>query len=197
MSCGSFRPDVTLEDSAGPIWVEVLVTHDVDLQKANNVRQVDGRMLEIDLSDTPEHLMSMPDALERWVLYDAPRRWVWLPEAVMAWEASLRQLLADVQTEQEFQSRSTRMPEVSPLDWEALRALFAERELVPIDQPPAVQDDRVGAWIWLDGMGPAEIESRLVRGAPIYRVRLEHGPIRSVYLKQCHEAKFAGPSKRG
>lgn len=181
---GPFRPDVTVEDSDGRLWVEVLVTHEVGSQKAEEVRQVDGRMLEIDLSETPGHLVEMPDAFKRWVLYDAPRRWVWLPEAARAWETSHRQLLAELQVERDSKRRSVNFHAVPPMDWEALRFLFAERELIPINQPPVVKDDWVGAWIWLDGLGPAEIQSKLVRGAAVYRVRLEHGAERSVYLGQ-------------
>jgi hypothetical protein len=173
-----------VEDGDGPLWVEVLVTHEVGLQKAQEVRRVDGRMLEIDLSDTPEHLVEMPEAFKQWVLYDAPRHWVWLPEAAKAWNASHHQLLAELQAEQE--SKTTPLPPhtTPPMDWEAFRTLFAERELTPIDQPPLIQDDWVGAWIWLDGLGPAEIQSRLVRGASVYRVQTEQGSVCSVHLRR-------------
>lgn len=68
------------------------------------------------------------------------------------------------------------------MDWEAFRILFEERRLIPINEPPFVKDELVGTWIWLDGLGLAEIQSRLVREAPVYRVQLENGAVRSVYL---------------
>lgn len=182
VDCGPFRPDVTVEDSDGRLWVEVRVTHEVGSQKTEEVRQVDGRMIEIDLSNTPGHFMDTPEAFKQWVLYDAPRHWVWLPEAAKAWEASNRQLLADLQAGRESKRSAVPLQAVPPMDWEALRVLFAERELIPINQPPVVNDDWVGAWVWLDDLGLAEIQSRLVRGAAVYRVRLEHGAERNVYL---------------
>lgn len=183
VDCGTFRPDVTVEDGDGSLWVEVLVTHKVGAQKAQEVRQVDGRMLEIDLSDTPEHMLEMPEAFKQWVLYDAPRHWVWLPEAARAWSVSHRQLQAELQAERVSKTKPLILHAAPPMDWEALRVLFADRELIPINQPPLIQDDWVGAWIWLDELGPAEIQSRLVRGAPVYRVQSSQGEVRSVHLR--------------
>jgi len=72
-------PDVLCEmvDSGLPLAVEVFVNNAVNDRKASFFVDQQLDCLEIDLSSMPPNLIESPAAFEKYVIYDAPRIWVY------------------------------------------------------------------------------------------------------------------------
>ncbi|NOE33329.1 competence protein CoiA family protein [Ruegeria sp. HKCCD7318] len=69
-----FRPDAVLELNDVQLFIEILVTHEVDQKKLGRMRRVGIGAIEIDLSET-DHQAS-PDELISLIVSDAPRKWL-------------------------------------------------------------------------------------------------------------------------
>lgn len=178
------RPDVEVRDDDGMFFVEIRVWHAVDDEKATRVENLDIRMIEIDLSAFRAYLAESPDRLDQWIRHDAPRRWVWFPEAVQRLSASRHRL------EARFRQRVPGSEQAScdfsrpPIDWVRFRRSFDAREVKPLTSAEQLMDSLIGSSIWLDGQGSAEIVRRLTRAGGVYEVRLGDGSLRIVYLKR-------------
>jgi hypothetical protein len=185
VALGAFRPDVVLRDADGELLVEVCVSHAVGDDKAALLRQLDIRTVEIDLSDCPAGLLATPLAFGKWVCEVAPRHWIWEPDAARQWRENAAALAAELQHFSLFREgdgRGPPFPSTAHMDWNAFRRLFEGREIVPINRPPFIDDPMVGAWIWLRELGAARITAQLTRMGGVYRVRLEGGAERIVYV---------------
>jgi hypothetical protein len=98
----SYRPDLTLileqtiitdriyYGMESCIDVEVKVTHGVDEEKLAKVATVNRPMIEIDVSEA--NTLADRQELEHWIIYHAPRRWVYHPYQVSREEELLAQL---------------------------------------------------------------------------------------------------------
>ncbi|WP_139206055.1 hypothetical protein [Luteibacter sp. 329MFSha] len=185
------RPDVVLEGGEGQLLVEVRVTHPVGPDKALTARMRGLRMVELDLSACPPDVLAEPSTFRDWVVEGAPRHWIWEPAAAAAWQGK-----ADALADQLPRHVLPEVPPAGPMDWEAFRGLFEEREIVPISQPPFIDDPLIGCWVWLDDEGAAEVVQRLTRSGGVYRVRLEDERMCIAYL-WCENGEHSLPRTYG
>lgn len=73
---GGFRPDISAFDEKGRhLFVELKVTHKVNKEKKNLLKERGVSTLEIDLTTTPSDL-TWEDFCD-WVVFKAPREWVY------------------------------------------------------------------------------------------------------------------------
>jgi hypothetical protein len=169
------RVDVVLDDADGLLLVEVRVSHAVDEAKAERVRQLGVRMLEIDLSGVGS---VEPDGFADWVLRHAPRHWVWHPQAVALWQESKDRVRAIV---------GTRTPVFGPgpnmlVRLRGQHADWIRASCVSCQNKDAENNPMLGAWVWLQGEGAAELTDVIDRERGLYGAVGEAGQRRIVCL---------------
>lgn len=166
-----------LDDGEGQLLVEVRVTHNVDEVKEERVRELGLRMVEVDLSGAAG--VETAD-LAYWVLHQAPRHWVWHPAAVTRWQASLDRVNAII---------AARVPVYGPggenvlvrLQGRAAAKLRHTASLPGRSGDPGL-DVLLGAWVWLEGEGEAELFELVDGKLCIFCARLATGEERVVRL---------------
>jgi len=73
----TFIPDLTARLSLGyDLLIEVFVNNESSDEKADFYRNLHVSCLEIDLSRVPSEVLEKPSLFEKYVIYDAPRKWV-------------------------------------------------------------------------------------------------------------------------
>lgn len=75
LETNSFKPDVILVNGDSELLIEVLVTHEVDLEKEKKVDLSGESMIEIDLSEVRSLNLSKID-LDDYILNKSPRSWI-------------------------------------------------------------------------------------------------------------------------
>ncbi|MGN6482464.1 hypothetical protein [Luteibacter sp.] len=179
----TLRPDAELIDDDGSLFIEIYVRHAVDDEKGDRVRALDVRMVEIDLSEFDSGPINDPAGLPDWILHEAPRRWIWLPEATRLLAAERARLAAQFSAapDDHIHAPGNADPQVA-IDWPQLRRSFNARRIDPLTEYQQLNDPRVGCWIWLKGDGAAELIRRLTAGGGVYEARLQSGERRIIYL---------------
>ncbi len=177
VSFGNVRADVVLDDGEGQLLVEVRVTHKVDEIKEERVRGLGLRMLEVDLSGAAGVETA---GLADWVLHQAPRHWVWHPAAVTRWQASLDRVNAIIAARVPvYGSGGENM--LVRLHGRAAARLRHKASLPRRSGDPGL-DVLLGAWVWLEGEGEAELFELVDGELCILRARLATGEERIVRL---------------
>lgn len=69
----NFIPDCIVEINGKVLAIEIFVTHFVDKEKENKVRNNKINMLEIDLTDIVEQINNENFDIEKYILFDAIR----------------------------------------------------------------------------------------------------------------------------
>jgi len=176
---------VVLDDGEGQVLVEVRVTHKVDEVKEERVRGLGLRMVEVDLSGAAG--VETAD-LADWVLHQAPRHWVWHPAAVTRWQASLDRVNAIIAGRVPvYGSGGEKM--LVRLHGRAAARLRHRASLPRRSGDPGL-DVLLGAWVWLEGEGEAELFELVDGELCIFRARLASGEERIVRLDAGSGATF-------
>lgn len=178
------RVDVVFDDADGLLLVEVHVSHAVDEAKAERVRQLGCRMLEIDLSSVGS---VQPDGFADWVLHHAPRRWVWHPQAVGLWQESKDRVQAII---------GGRTPVFGPGAKMLVRLGGGRADAVRL-RVDATADEAavcrtnplVGAWVWLEGEGAVELTDVVDASRGVFCAVGESGQKRLVCLGRSPEGR--------
>jgi hypothetical protein len=171
------RVDVMLDDADGQLLVEVRVSHAVDEAKANRVRQLACRMVEIDLSSVGS---VHPDGFADWVLHHAPRHWVWHPQAVGLWQESKDQVERIIAARTPvFGPGPNMLFRLGAHEADTVRLRLDATESKSASYP---MDPMVGAWVWLQGEGAAELTDVVDTSRGLYGAIGESGQRRIVYL---------------
>ena len=74
---GDFIPDCVVKIGEKILAIEIYVKHAVDKEKENKVKQSNIDMLEIDLNYILEDMQEMEFDLERYILFEAVRWWIY------------------------------------------------------------------------------------------------------------------------
>jgi len=176
------RVDVVLDDADGQLLVEVRVSHAVDEAKAERVRELGCRMVEIDLSSVGD---VAPDKFAEWVLHGASRHWVWNPQAVGCWQESRDRVQAII---------DGRTPVFGPGAKMLVRLGGGRADAVRL-RVDATADEAavcrtnplVGAWVWLEGEGAAELTDVVDASRGVFCAVGESGQKRLVCLGRSPE----------
>ncbi len=93
------KPDIVATYNNTPIFVEILVTHKVDENKINKIRQLNISSIEIDLSNISRELDK--ESLKNIVLNDEPRKWLYnkkIDQLLKKIEANTRKIKITIDT---------------------------------------------------------------------------------------------------
>ncbi len=94
-SAGDFQPDLTCFTDGGVVFIEIVVSHDVTLEKLEKIKERGVPVLSIDISECSA--MSDMKELIQAVIYDAPRKWVFHPEHEEIKEDLLNELAVEIE----------------------------------------------------------------------------------------------------
>lgn len=77
MKVNNFVPDCIVEIGGKKLAIEIFVTHAVDKDKEKKVKQSKIDMIEIDLNDIAEKMQDKEFDLERYILFDSLKWWIY------------------------------------------------------------------------------------------------------------------------